>query len=110
MKGNTVTVCMIHFSYGGMLSAYMRFKYPNMVKGSIAASAPIYLLTQSVNRSFFFEAVTKDFAMATPQCEEKVRRAFILMMNTATEGASGNFAYAYFFVQGTVCRTRCLMV
>ncbi|XP_053380895.1 dipeptidyl peptidase 2-like isoform X2 [Mercenaria mercenaria] len=76
-------------SYGGMLSVYMRFKYPNMVTGSIAASAPINLLTQSVDRSFFFAAVTKDFSMATPQCESRVRQAFILMMNTAAEGASG---------------------
>ncbi|XP_060592808.1 dipeptidyl peptidase 2-like [Ruditapes philippinarum] len=76
-------------SYGGMLSAYMRFKYPNMVIGSIAASAPINLLTQSLDRSFFFTAVTKDFSMATPFCESKVKQAFIILMQTAAQGASG---------------------
>lgn len=28
-----------------MLAAYMRFKYPNVVDGSIASSAPIYLVS-----------------------------------------------------------------
>ena len=47
-----------HFSYGGMLSAYMRFKYPNIITGAIAASAPIFMLDPSFNRSFFFSLVT----------------------------------------------------
>ncbi|KAJ8300898.1 hypothetical protein KUTeg_022417 [Tegillarca granosa] len=45
-------------SYGGMLSAYMRFKYPNLVSGSIAASAPIFLLSTNAKRDFFFEDVS----------------------------------------------------
>lgn len=46
-------------SYGGMLAAWMRFKYPNMVDGAIAASAPIFLVSRVVDRDFFFTDVTK---------------------------------------------------
>lgn len=105
------------FSYGGMLSAYMRFKYPNIVTGSIAASAPINLLTETVNRNFFFAAVTKDFSEATPQCETKVRKAFELLMKTAAQGMSGNdvnncieFQYAMFLHVLCVCPYYCLLL
>jgi dipeptidyl-peptidase II len=37
----------------------MRFHYPNIVSGSIAASAPIYVVTGQSPRANFFEDVTK---------------------------------------------------
>lgn len=47
-------------SYGGVLSAYMRFKYPNVIDAALAASAPIYIATfEGSDREFFFSAVTK---------------------------------------------------
>ncbi|XP_060065701.1 dipeptidyl peptidase 2-like [Ylistrum balloti] len=76
-------------SYGGMLSAYMRFKYPNIITGSIAASAPIFLLTPDLDRSFFFTDVTQDFAKADADCEDRVRQAFIQMDSLASQGTSG---------------------
>ncbi|XP_052789673.1 dipeptidyl peptidase 2-like [Mya arenaria] len=76
-------------SYGGMLSAYMRFKYPNLVTGSIAASAPVLLLTPTADRSLFWKLVTKDFSSATPTCYTKVKSAFQMMNDLAAQGASG---------------------
>ncbi len=53
-------ICKLHFSYGGMLSAYMRFKYPNVIDAALAASAPIYMITfKGSEREFFFSAVTQ---------------------------------------------------
>ena len=42
-----------------MLAAYMRFKFPNIVVGAIAASAPIYQVAGKISGDVFFQAVTK---------------------------------------------------
>lgn len=46
-------------SYGGMLAAYMRFKYPNIIQGAIASSAPIYITVPGlVPTNYFFTDVS----------------------------------------------------
>ena len=44
--------------FEGILAAYMRFKYPNLVTGAIAASAPIYLTAGLSPSTLFFQDVT----------------------------------------------------
>lgn len=73
-------------SYGGMLSSWMRFRYPNMIDGVIAASAPILPFEgNSMERyykpNFFAEGVTYDVTkngggVSTDNCEINLRRAF----------------------------------
>lgn len=76
-------------SYGGMLAAYMRFKYPNMVQGAIAASAPIYLVAGQVPGEVFFQGVTKDFREVSIDCENGVRAAFAQLNKWASVGQKG---------------------
>lgn len=76
-------------SYGGMLSAYFRFKYPNIVNGAIAASAPIYQVAGLTSTSMFFQAVTQKFHNALPNCESQIRKAFQILNQWATEGVVG---------------------
>nr|CAH8874692.1 unnamed protein product [Trichobilharzia regenti] len=68
-------------SYGGMLAAYMRANYPHIIKGALAASAPVRWVAGEGNFHEFFEAVTKNYHDADPKCSQKIKDAF----NTAVE-------------------------
>ncbi|CAH8874133.1 unnamed protein product [Trichobilharzia szidati] len=68
-------------SYGGMLAAYMRASYPHIIKGALAASAPVRWVAGEGNFHEFFEAVTKNYHDVNPKCSQKIKDAF----NTAVQ-------------------------
>lgn len=72
-------------SYGGVLSAWMRSKYPALIAGAIAASAPIRYIGAQEDYSFFAGA-TSDYAAVSTQCVSAVRAGFAQLQKLRDQG------------------------
>merc|ERR1712203_1006490 len=72
----TSPVIVFGGSYGGMLAAWFRTKFPHIVQGAIAASAPIAQFTSPCDA--FGRIVTSDFsaAAANSSCSAAVRASW----------------------------------
>lgn len=85
-KGSPVIV--FGGSYGGMLSAWMRMKYPHIVRGAIAASAPILQFSDVTACEAFARITTSVFRAANARCPELIRRSWSAITN-ATSSEEG---------------------
>ncbi|XP_054649363.1 lysosomal Pro-X carboxypeptidase isoform X1 [Dunckerocampus dactyliophorus] len=74
-------VIAIGGSYGGMLAAWFRMKYPHMVVGALASSAPIWQFTGLVPCGDFYKIVTQDFAKSGPNCHTNIRASWKAISN-----------------------------
>jgi hypothetical protein len=63
-------------SYGGMLSAWYRLKYPQVIDGAISASAPVLQYEGYTNPENFSRVCTQDFAGADPACPGEILDGF----------------------------------
>uniref|UniRef100_A0A2P2QNH3 Serine carboxypeptidase S28 family protein n=1 Tax=Rhizophora mucronata TaxID=61149 RepID=A0A2P2QNH3_RHIMU len=59
-------------SYGGMLAAWFRLKYPHIAIGALASSAPILQFEDITPWSSFYDAVSQDFKEASLNCFEVI--------------------------------------
>lgn len=60
-------------SYPGFLSAMLRFRFPDVVDISYAASAPLQLYAQTVAAEAYFDKVSEVAEVASPGCKAAVR-------------------------------------
>ncbi|XP_065185712.1 lysosomal Pro-X carboxypeptidase-like [Sycon ciliatum] len=77
-------------SYGGMLTAWFRMKYPHVVDGGLAASAPIF--QGDTLCSAFSEVVTKDFSEVSLGCSHGIRDIFQRLPHILSSVGSDAFA------------------
>ncbi|KAJ8924288.1 hypothetical protein NQ315_007081 [Exocentrus adspersus] len=64
-------------SYGGMLSAWLKMKYPNSVIGALASSAPIWMFKDQNPCSSFYKIVTDDFAtLGSELCRDTIEKSW----------------------------------
>ncbi|XP_058444592.1 lysosomal Pro-X carboxypeptidase [Malaya genurostris] len=67
-------------SYGGMLAAWFRMKYPHLVTGAIAASAPIRQFDAGCG--VFNQILTSVFTVAyTRECSQNIERSWDALKN-----------------------------
>ena len=90
----SVAVVAFGGSYGGMLATWFRAKYPHLVDGAVAGSAPIWAFageTPPVDPNAFALGVSFDataWGGASPACEGNVRAAFAELLSR-TSSARG---------------------
>lgn len=67
-------------SYGGMLSAWLRIKYPASVVGAIASSAPIWQFKDLTPCENFYRIVTNVFeGLGGKKCSETIKNSWTII-------------------------------
>lgn len=90
LKANITTpntpVIAVGGSYGGMLAAWLRMKYPSAVVGALACSAPILQIPGIMDPHAYNHIITQTFATGGAQAPLAIYNAFQFMINsTATQ-------------------------
>lgn len=68
-------------SYGGMLAAWFRLKFPHIVSAALSGSAPINMSPGLVPCEKFNEAVTAAFDRESQLCSAAIRRSWTVLQN-----------------------------
>ncbi|CAN0838474.1 Lysosomal Pro-X carboxypeptidase [Linum grandiflorum] len=75
-------------SYGGMLAAWFRLKYPHIAMAALASSAPILQFDDITPWSSFYNAVSQDFKDASLNCFEIIKGSWdeLIAVSAQKEG------------------------
>ncbi|KAL7173798.1 hypothetical protein ACSBR2_033122 [Camellia fascicularis] len=78
-------VVVIGASYGGMLAAWFRLKYPHVAIGALASSAPLLYFDDITPQDGYYLIVTKDFQEASESCYEIIKASWSVIDEVASQ-------------------------
>ncbi|XP_031399093.1 lysosomal Pro-X carboxypeptidase-like isoform X2 [Punica granatum] len=70
-------------SYGGMLAAWFRLKYPHIAIGALASSSPILNFDDITSPYSFSNIITRDFKSESENCYKVIRESWQQIEHTA---------------------------
>ncbi|KAM7254664.1 hypothetical protein ACFE04_019905 [Oxalis oulophora] len=76
-------VVVLGGSYGGMLAAWFRLKYPHVAIGALASSAPILNFENITSIYNFDNTVTQDFRSESENCYKVIKDSWRQLKDTA---------------------------
>ncbi|KAK2987416.1 hypothetical protein RJ640_020613 [Escallonia rubra] len=72
-------------SYGGMLAAWFRLKYPHVTIGALASSSPILNFENITSPYSFNNIVTQDFKSESENCYKVIKASWQQIVDTASQ-------------------------
>ncbi|XP_019176098.1 PREDICTED: lysosomal Pro-X carboxypeptidase-like [Ipomoea nil] len=69
-------IIVVGASYGGMLAAWFRLKYPHIAMGALASSAPLLYFDDITPQNGYYDIVTKDFRDVSESCVETIKESW----------------------------------
>ncbi|XP_042484740.1 lysosomal Pro-X carboxypeptidase [Macadamia integrifolia] len=76
LSAEACPVVLFGGSYGGMLAAWMRLKYPHIAIGALSASAPILQFEDIVPPETFYDIVSNDFKRESMSCFNTIKESW----------------------------------
>lgn len=67
------TVIVVGGSYAGSMAAWARLKYPHLIQGALASSAPVFAKADFYE---YYEVVTESIRRQNPKCANDIKAAF----------------------------------
>ncbi|KAK9279126.1 hypothetical protein L1049_012801 [Liquidambar formosana] len=85
MSAENCPVIAFGGSYGGMLASWFRLKYPHIVIGALASSAPILYFEDITPQNGYDVVVTKDYRDTSESCYNTIRQSWFEIDKVAAE-------------------------
>ncbi|XP_051114466.1 uncharacterized protein LOC127240068 [Andrographis paniculata] len=76
LSAQACPVVLFGGSYGGMLAAWMRLKYPHIAIGALASSAPVLQFEDVVPPETFYDIVSNGFRRESVSCFNSIKESW----------------------------------